>query len=220
MAAPKLYTHPESGNSYKVRLLAELLDYKLEEIYVDVLDNGSHTPDFLAINPRGQIPVLVDGDKTLTDSAAILVYLAGSRPDPGSSNKPSSFWSSDAFEQAAIVDWLAFTSTFIANGVCLARGIVNFKGISASTQQPLNNAREKGEESLGILEATLSEKEWLCLGRPTIADIAAFVYVALAPMGGIFLDSYPAIRSWIARIRKLSGFIPMLGLDDPNYRNH
>jgi glutathione S-transferase len=218
MAPPKLYTHKESGNSYKVSLLAALLSIELEEIEVDVLNNGTHTPEFLAISPRGHIPVLVDGDKTFRDSAAILVYLAGTHPGPGSSKTPSSFWSNDVVEQAAIIDWLAFTSTFIANGVSLARAIVTFKGVSESTKQPLNDARKKGKQSLEILQATLSKSEWLCLGRLTIADVAAFVYVALAPMGDVSLDPYPAVKSWIARIRNLPDFIPIQGLDDPFYR--
>ena len=94
----KLYSYEESGNSYKVRLLMSLLDIDCETIDIDLMQDIQHQPEFLAINPRGEVPVLVDGDLTLRDSAAILVYLA---------NKFSGeqWWSQTAAEQAAIMEW-------------------------------------------------------------------------------------------------------------------
>ncbi|KAF2103515.1 thioredoxin-like protein [Rhizodiscina lignyota] len=210
MAPPKLYTRKDSGNCYKVRLLAALLGIELEFIELDrLLNDQQHSPDFLAINPRGQIPVLVHGEKTFTDSAAILVYLAGSRSDPGTTETPSSFWSNDVAEQAAIVDWLAFASSWIQTGVALARFIVIFKGVSTLSEPALAKATTKGIKSLEILQTKLRANEWLALGRPTIADVAVFAYVALAPMGNISLDPYPAVKSWISRVRSLPGFIPI-----------
>jgi hypothetical protein len=70
---PKLYSYKESGNSYKVHLLAALLHIDLEIIELDFLNDQQHSPEFLAINPRGEVLTLVDGEKTFTDSAAILV---------------------------------------------------------------------------------------------------------------------------------------------------
>jgi glutathione S-transferase len=213
MAPPKLYTRKQSGNCYKVRLLAALLGIKLELIEVDS-PNQQYSPEFLAINPRGQIPVLVNGDKTFTDSAAILVYLAGSHSDPGTTKMPSSFWSNDIVEQAAIVDWLAFAASWIETGITTARRYTinfNFNGVSTSNQQELAKATTKGHKSLEILQTRLRANEWLALERPTIADVAVFSYVALAPMGNISLDPYPAVKSWISRVRNLPGFIPIDG---------
>jgi glutathione S-transferase len=207
MALPKLYTCPPSGNSYKVRLLASLLEIKLEFIQVDLPHDEQRSPEFAKINPRGQLPVLVDGDKTFTDSAAILVYLAGSH----TSQTSLSFWSTDIAEQAAIVDWLAFAATWIQNGIGVARYIVkfNFHGDPASDRKNLAVATAKANKSLEILQARLQANEWLALDRPTIADIAVFSYVVLAPMGNISLDPYPDVESWISRIRNLPGFITM-----------
>lgn len=214
--APKLYTYRESGNCYKVRLLAALLSIQLEHVEMDYQNGEHHSPEFLAINPQGALPVLVDGDKVFTDSAAILVYLAGTYPARESKLAPTGYWSSDVLEQAFIVNWLAFASTWIQNGVCKARGILSFNG--AATEQALSEAQEKGRRSLEILEQQLEKNQWLTLGRPTIADVAVFVYVALAPMGDVSLDPYRAVRAWVARVRKLEGFIPIEGLDDPMYR--
>lgn len=76
----------------------------------------------------------------------------------------------------------------------------------------------RGNQSLKILQGRLEENTWLVLGRPTIADISVFVYVALAPMGDVSLQPYPAVLAWIERIKKLPGFISIPGLDDPLIR--
>ena len=73
----------------------------------------------------------------------------------------------------------------------------------------------RAEKSLKILEQHLKSEEWLALGRPTVADLSVFVYVALAPMGDISLEPYPAVREWIERIKGLEGFFGIEGLDDP-----
>ncbi|KAF2875840.1 thioredoxin-like protein [Massariosphaeria phaeospora] len=217
---PTLYTYNESGNSYKVRLLASLLNIKLELRELDFLNVEHQSPEFLAINPRGAVPTLVAGEHTFTDSAAILTYLAGTHPSPGSTSIPSIFWSSDVIEQAKIVDWLAFAASWVQYGVCTARAIFSFKDIYSgeSTEQSLKEAKIRGHKSLKILDLQLSKEKWLTLGRPTIADISVFVYVALAPMGDISLEEYVNVRRWIEDIKKLEGFIPIEGLDDPLYR--
>src|SRR5262245_8221269 len=123
----ELYTWTWSGNCYKARLLAALLGIELKLVEVDYLKDEHHLPEFLAINPHGQIPFLVHGDQTFADSAAILVYLAGSHRDPSTGKTPSSFWSSNVTEQAAIVDWLAFAGSWIQAGVASSRAIIKFK---------------------------------------------------------------------------------------------
>ena len=220
--APKLYSFDVSGNCYKVRLLASLLEIDLELVDIDFANDQNHSDEFLAINNRGSLPALVDGDKTFTDSSAIVVYLAGTYPNPGSSKAPSSYWSTDVAEQAAIVDWLAFANSWLQYGVAMARSIVNFGGQYSGlgtefTPQTLADAKTRGHKSLVILNKQLEKGDWLALGRPTVADVAIFVYVALAPMGDVSLEPYPAVKSWIERVRELPGFIPIDGLDDPYY---
>ncbi|KAF2232508.1 thioredoxin-like protein [Viridothelium virens] len=217
MAPPKLYTIKDSGNCYKPRLLAALLNIKLELVEVDYRNDQHHSPEFLAINPRGQIPALVDGDKVFTDSAAILVYLSGYQSDSNTIGALLPFWSNDVVEQAEIVDWVAFATGWIQSGIATARAIIRFRGVSATTQPLLDTATAKGEKSLEILQLRLRTNEWLAVGRPTIADIAVFCYVVLAPQGNISLDPYPAVKSWISRIRNLPGFFAIEGLDDPEY---
>ena len=145
----QLYTHEESGNSYKVRLLVSFLGIEVEERRVDLMTDEQHGAEFLALNPRGEVPLLVDGDLVLADSAAILVYLAGKHPGGG-------WWSEEPDEQAEIVQWLAFAASCVQFGVFTARAVVSF-GIPANglpadfPHDVLAEARIRGAKSLGRL---------------------------------------------------------------------
>lgn len=211
----KLYSYEESGNSYKVRLLLSFLGADCEIVDVDLMQDAQHQPDYLAINPRGEVPALEDGEVLLRDSAAILVYLAA-----GHGSAP--WWSNDAAEQATITEWLAFAASWVQYGVFTARALVSFgipaNGLPADLHDGLEASKIRGRRSLEILDEHLATRDWLACGRPTIADIAVFPYVALAPMGDIPLTPYPAVLAWIARFRQLPGFQPIAGLDDPDYR--
>lgn len=210
-----LYSYPESGNSYKVRLLLSFLKLPHEIVDVDLMADEQHGAAYLAINPRGEVPALRDGDLLLRDSAAILVYLASTyAPDPWYPHEPHAM--------ATITEWLAFAASWVQYGVFTARALVAF-GIPANGLPPgfpasLEEARIRGARSLEILDEHLLQQPWLAGGRPSIADVANFPYVALAPMGDIALEPYPAVLAWIARFRELPGFVPIQGLDDPRYR--
>ncbi|KAF2177448.1 hypothetical protein K469DRAFT_742519 [Zopfia rhizophila CBS 207.26] len=163
---PTLYIHKEPCNSYK-----------------------QHSLEFLAINPRGEVPTLVDGEHVFTDRAAILTYLASTHSDPGTPKTPSSYWSSEVIELG-----------------------------TASTPQTLKEDTIQGHKSLEFLDLQLGKEKWLTLGRPTIADIRVFVYVALVAIGGIWLEKYANVRRWIEDIKLLKGLIPIDGLDDSLYK--
>lgn len=105
MSAGTLYTFVGSGNSYKVRLLEKLIGIELEHEELNFLADQQHSPEFLKINPRGELPTLVVGDKIFSDSSSILTWLAGS------SN--SSYWSKDLYEQAQIINWVGLNSLHI-----------------------------------------------------------------------------------------------------------
>jgi glutathione S-transferase len=210
-----IYSHPESGNSYKVRLLLSFLDLPHRLVDVDLMTDEQHQPAYLAINPRGEVPAMTDGTLTLRDSAAILVYLASSHgAEPWYPQRPAAM--------AEITEWLAFAASWVQYGVFTARALLSFgipaNGLPPTFQASLDEARIRGRRSLEILDAHLEHQAWLTGAQPTIADIANFPYVALAPMGDISLSPYPAVEAWIARFKALPRFIPIDGLDDPGYR--
>jgi len=207
----RLYEHPVSGNSHKVRLLLSFLEIEYESVVVNLLIDEQHRKPFLSINPRGEVPVLEDNGLILRDSMAILVYLA-TRLDKGR------WLPNDPAEMARVMEWLAFAASWIQYGVFTARAIVAFglngNGVPSDFAGSLEEATLRGNKSLEILEKQLSDQDWLCGTNPTIADIACFPYVALAPMGNISLDPYPAVQAWIARFKGLPGYLTMPGLED------
>ena len=197
----KLYSHPLSGNSHKVRLLLALMNIEYEEIVVDLLKGAHKAPEFLAMNPRGQVPVLVDGDATIYDSQAILVYLVNKY---GTDDK---WLPTDPVGRARVMQWLSFAANEVHHGPFLAR--LHFL---LSVPLDLALAQDRSHAALRILDDHLAKNTWLVADRATIADIAVFPYVALAPEGKVSLDGYPNIRAWIDRMRALPGYVAMAGL--------
>jgi glutathione S-transferase len=196
----KLYDRDVSGNCYKVRLLLALLRLSWERVPVDTAAGANRTPEFLQLNPRGQIPVFEDAGKVFWDSTAILVYLA--RRYGGEQWLPV-----DAADMAAVTQWLALAQNEILYGLARARAIKLFKRAGN-----LEECHTMGNKALGVLEQHLAAHDWLALGRCTIADIACYPYVALAPEGELPLEPYPFVRAWIGRIQALSGYVGMPGL--------
>ncbi|PZV20078.1 MAG: glutathione S-transferase [Cyanobium sp.] len=197
----RLHGHELSGNSYKVRLLLELLGVHYDWIRVDLMAGEHKQPAFLALNPFAQLPVLEEDGTTLTDAQAILFFLAARQGD--------GLWlPTDPLEQARVVRWLSTAAGEVRQGPESAR----FHHLFGVKAIPIERATEKADFILEQLERHLSQRLWLELDRPTIADIAVFPYVALAGDGGIDLAPYPNVCAWIARIQALPGYVPMKGL--------
>ncbi|PSN06429.1 glutathione S-transferase [filamentous cyanobacterium CCT1] len=197
----KLYGHELSGNSYKVRLLLELLGLDYEWVKVDLMKAEHKSPDYLALNPFGQVPLLIDGDVTLADAQAILVYLARQY---GREN----WLPTEALPLAQVVRWLSTTAGEVRQGPENAR----LYHLFGATNINIDRAHQKAEHILTQLDKRLSSQPWLEFNRPTIADVAVFPYVALARDGKVDLDAYPSVLAWIDRIKQLPGFVPMAGV--------
>lgn len=202
-----LYDYVLSGSAYKVRLLLALLKVDYESTAVDFYPGGEHLkPDFLALNPAGTVPVLVDDGVTLCDTQAILAYVAHSRDATG-------LWfpTDDPVILSKILQWLAFAGRLTDTaGAARLHDMIN-------RTLDIDRVRKAAHKVLRELEAHLTErsfeeKSFLVGDNPTIADIACFPYVALSPDGGIAHDDYPAIRRWLVAVRRLPGFIEMPGI--------
>ncbi|MEM7715573.1 MAG: glutathione S-transferase family protein [Cyanobacteria bacterium P01_A01_bin.68] len=198
----KLYNLELSGNCYKVRLFLSLLDIDYELVPVDFMAQEHKSPEFLQLNPLGQIPVLQDDDLVLRDSQAILVYLAKKYGG-------EAWFPSDAVGMGIVTQWLSTAANEIARGPADARVGTKFGfGIDVIA------AQKKAQPILNLIEQHLSkfENHWLALNHPTIADIACFPYIALAPEGGVMLELYPAIIQWCNQIKKLPNFLEISGI--------
>ena len=202
----QLYDYILSGSCYKVRLFLSMIGKEYETIPVDYYPGGEHkTPEFLEINPLGQIPVLRDGDLTLRDAQAILVYLAA-KYDAGRTWYPE-----DAKTQGQIAMWLSFAGGEIMNSSAARLHDMLFYDFD------IDKVRKAARSAFRVLDDHLTDREidsagWIVGNAPTIADIACFPYVALSGDGGITLDDYNAVRRWIGRIKKIPGFTLMPGI--------
>ena len=196
----KLYRHPLSGYSHRVELFLSLLGLSAELIDVDLAAGDQKAPAFLEMNPFGQVPVIQDGEITLSESNAILVYLA-------KKYAPEQWLPHDPFGAAEVERWLSIAAGWVAFGPAAARLITAF---NASFNSAEVIARANG--LFAIMEMELQKSPFLVGEAPTLADIANYTYIALAPEGNISLTPYPHLRSWLARIESLRGFVPMTRL--------
>ncbi|TCU20478.1 glutathione S-transferase family protein [Rhizobium sullae] len=201
----KLYDYVLSPSCYKVRLMAALTGVTLELRPVDFHPGAEHRgPELMALNPAGSIPILEDGDLILTESAAMLVHLA-------TKAAPAWLGSGTPAETACVQQWLSFSHRLTVNlgGARLHEMLLRPGDIDALQTQGIAALREL---EAGLVEQRLRGMGFVASNRPTVADIACFPYVALAPDGGIPLDPYPAIRLWSRAIRSLENFIEMPGI--------
>lgn len=195
----RLYRFNLSGHAHRAQLMLSLLGLPFEMVDVDLPGGAHKAPDFLARNPFGQVPVIEDGDLTVADSNAILVYLA-SRYDETARWLPR-----DPVAAARIQQWLSAAAGPLAFGPARARISHLFR-----RQMDLTEPRALAGQLFAVMESQLSQQDWLAgTAAPTIADVALYSYTAHAPEGGLPLDAYPAIRAWLARTEALPGFVGM-----------
>lgn len=188
-----LYSTALSGHGHRVEQFLKFLD--LDYIYVESLTDFRHSKEFLKLNPLGQIPVLKDGDFILSDSCAILIYLAKTYAQ-------NTHWLPEsAIQQAYIQRWLAIATGELKYGCAFARAIKlwNFDADLLVAQKIAN-------KTLKFINNHLFNRQWLETDFPTIADIACYGYIAVSSEGGINLSEYPNIQNWLHNFENLPNF--------------
>ena len=196
-----LYSMQRSGNCYKIRLaLAQLrIPYRLVEI--DILKGESRTPEFLAKNPSGRVPLLeVASGRYLPESNAILWYLAGGTP----------LAPDDRIDRAETLQWMFFEQHSLEPNLGSARfWLTMIKGGRELQQHSLEDWMEKGYQALRVIEKHLRIHSFLAANRYTIADIALYAYTHVAHECDFDLAAFPSIRSWLKRVASQPGHITM-----------
>jgi len=198
----KLYDFRPSGNGYKVRLLLSQLGIDYEYIEKNILKQETRTPEFLAINPNGRIPVLeLEPGLYLSESNAILIYLSEGTP----------YLPQDKLERAYVMQWLFFEQYSHEPYIATVRFLLHYKSqTSAQAEQYreiIEQKRAPGYAALTILENHLAKHPFLVGDRYSIADIALYAYTHVADEGGFELDRFPAILDWIARVQAQPGYM-------------
>lgn len=194
----KLYTFPLSGHAHRVQLALSLMDIPHELIEVDLRKGAQKVPEFLQMNPFGQVPVLDDNGSILADSNAILVYLARKYGK-------GAWLPADLIGEAQVQQWLSVAAGLVAFGPAAARLITVF-GAGLRAEEVVGRAHNL----LKVMEVELSKRAFLVGEQASIADIANYTYIAHAPEGNVSLADYPHVRAWLARIEALPGFVAMV----------
>jgi len=196
----KLYDYLPSGNGYKARLLLAQLGRPFTLVVKDILAGETRTPDYLAVNPNGRIPLLeLDDGRRLAESDAILFYLA----------EGTSFLPDERFARAQVLQWMFFEQYSHEPYVAVARFWVHSLGKGEEWAEQLREKRERGYQALAVMEAHLAPRPFFVADRYTIADIALYAYTHVAHEGGFDLTPYPRVRAWLVRVAGQPGHVPI-----------
>ena len=191
----KLYYHPLSGHAHRVRLFLSLLGVAHELVQVDLMAGAHKAPAFLQMNRFGQVPVLDDDGVIVSDSNAILVYLA--------KKHKRTDWLPETPDGAASVQrWLSVAAGQIAFGPAAAR-LVTLFGAKFNAEEVVARAHAV----LAVIDAELANRSWIAAAQPTIADVALYSYIARAPEGNVDLSAHRNVRAWLGRVEALPGFV-------------
>ncbi|MGO4712280.1 glutathione S-transferase family protein [Bradyrhizobium sp. 2TAF24] len=197
----KLYTMQRSGNSYKVRLALALLNTPYRAIEIDILKGESRTPDFLAKNPNGQVPLLEVGEsRYLAESNAILWYLAIGTPLAPESR----------LDRADAMQWMFFEQHALEPNIGAAYFWLSLvKGGRELHAYSLEDWMERGYRALQVMEQHLQTRDYFAANQLTVADIALYAYTHVADQCDYDLSSFPAVRTWLRRIEQEPRFVAM-----------
>lgn len=193
----RLHRFALSGHCHRVELLLSLLALPFEAVDVDLAGGEQRSPRFLALNPLGQVPVLEAGALAVADSNAILVYLARSHGG-------ARFQLDSAALEAEQQRWFSIAAGPLASGPAAAR-IHHLFGRPLDIQA----TRRMAHQLLHVMNVHLTARDFLLGASLSLADVACYAYTAHAPEGGVWLDEYPALRAWLARIEALPRFVAM-----------
>ena len=202
-ATIRLHGMTGSGNCYKPALLMRQLQRPFEWVEVDIVKGASRTPEFLAMNANGKVPLLEVREngaaRHLAESNAMLCWLADG----------TKFLPSDAWQRAKVLEWLFFEQYSHEPYIATVRFWVKYLKKGAEWREKIVDAMKKGRAALGVMEQQLARTPFLTGADYTIADVALYAYTHVAHEGGYELADYPAVRAWLARVAAQPGFVPM-----------
>ena len=196
----RVYGDIQSGNCYKIKLLAALLDIEHEWVHVDILAGQTRSKEFLSRNPNGKIPLLeLDDGRYLSESNAILNYLA----------TDTAFLPQDPFLRAQVLQWQFFEQYSHEPYIAVARFIAKYLGLPDDRKAEYQAKQAGGHKALAVMEARLSIHFYLVGSHLSVADISLYGYTHVAHEGGFDLSGYPGIQAWLQRISAERRYVGM-----------
>jgi glutathione S-transferase len=195
-----VYGYSVSGNCHKLRLLLEQLARDYRWIEVDSSQGQTRTPEYLAKNPNGRVPMIeLEDGRILVESNAILCFLAEGTP----------YLAGDNWQRAQALSWMFFEQYSHEPYVAVARFIRGWAPPDSPRRAELPRLLERGDQALAVMDKYLAAAPWFSGAAYGIADIALFAYTDCAADGGFDLSGFPHVSSWLARVRATPGFVPM-----------
>ncbi len=193
----RLHCFGESGNAYKVALMLELTGFSWEPVWIDFFAGATRSPEFRALNPMGEVPVLEDGEQVLTQSAVILRHLA---------RKAGQFGGNDLREEDEVLRWLFWDAHKLSANAGSARFLANFLPAEKRPEAVIAFQQARFRDACKVLDTHLGAREWIVGEGPTIADFACCGYLFYTEPFGFERSNWLGIDQWLARIAVLPGW--------------
>ena len=193
----KLYGFGESGNAYKVALMLSLTKTPWTLEFVPFFTGGTRTAEFRAVNAMGEVPVLVDGDVTITQSGVMLDYLA---------DQVGQFGGRDAAERREVMRWLLWDNHKLSTQIGTVRFLMNFLPVEKRSDAVIAFLQGRLKTAYAVLDAHLANRDWIAAPHPTIADLSCCGYLYYPEPYGFDRANWPHIAAWLDRIAALPGW--------------
>lgn len=193
----QLYCFGESGNAYKVALALTLTETDWEPVFVDFFNGATRTPEFRAINEMGEVPVLVDGETTLSQSGVMLDYI---------SSKTGKLGGRSAAERREVLRWLFWDNHKLSTAVGMTRFQMNFIPEAKRNAEVIGFMQARLKSAYKVLDGHLEGRSWMVGNGPTIADLSCCGYLYYPEPFGFDRKDWPQIDAWLDRIAALPGW--------------
>ncbi|MBL3568069.1 glutathione S-transferase [Rhodovulum sulfidophilum] len=193
----KLYCFGESGNAYKAALTLTLAGIDWTPVYVDFFNGGARSPEFLALNPMGEVPVMVADDLVLSQSGVMQAWVT---------ETTGRFGGRDAAEAREVLRWMFWDNHKMSGQAGSLRFMMNFLPEEKRPQEAIRWLSGRVTASLQTLERVLQDRDWLVGDGPTTADFACCGYLFYPEPFGFDRRALPAIDAWLGRIEALPGW--------------
>lgn len=195
----KLYCFGESGNAYKCALALRLAGMDWQPAFVDFFRGGARDPAFRAVNPMGEVPVLVDGDRSFTQSGLILHHIA---------RRSGRLGGADEAAADEILRWILWDNHKLSTQIGTVRFLMNFLPPEKRPEGAVAFLQGRLKAAYAVLEDHLSGRDWIVGAQPSIADLSCCGYLYYPEPFGFDRADWPAIGRWLDRIAALPGWMP------------
>lgn len=193
----KLHCFGESGNAYKAALTLELSGLEWEPVFVDFFNGEARSDTFRDLNDMGEVPVMIDGDVTLTQSGVIQDYV---------SSKSGKLGGQSANERREILRWMFWDNHKMSSQIGTLRFLMNFLPKDKRPAEVIGFLQGRTKAAFGVLDNALAQRSWLVGDRITLADIACCGYLFYPEPFGFDRKDYPNIDAWLDRISAQPGW--------------